>query len=229
MRIGLSTPKMSVLPAGLSLKAAAGSAEPEERMNFSSIASFLVDRLRPRASSSCGRGSYAGRLNFEIARIFGRMVIPATSSPQCGSFAAHAPRVDEVSKTKIMRIEHFAYQVKSPAEMADWYGATLGFVVKRGADSPACVRFLADETGRVMLEIYNNPAVSMPDYSAMDPMLLHLAFVCDDVPGEVERLVDAGASLVTGPETNAGGDQLAMLRDPWGFAIQLCHRVDPMV
>ena len=128
-----------------------------------------------------------------------------------------------------MKIEHFAYQVAEPVAAANWYGEQLGFTVKRASDSPVPVRFLADETGQVMLEIYNNPTVETPDYASMDPLLLHLAFVCDDVPGTVERLVGAGASKVSGPEKLESGDQLAMLRDPWGLAIQLCRRVSRMV
>ena len=128
-----------------------------------------------------------------------------------------------------MKIEHIAYQVERAGESADWYCTHLGFSIKRGSDSPLPVRFLADETGEVMLEIYNNPTVTTPDYGSMDPLLLHVAFVCDEVPEMVKKLVAAGATLVSGPETTGMGDELAMLRDPWGLAIQLCKRANPMV
>ena len=128
-----------------------------------------------------------------------------------------------------MKIEHLAYAVVSPADSAQWYVDHLGFTIKRSADAPIAVRFLADSTGEVMLEIYNNPKVQAPDYASMDPLLLHLAFCCADVPANVERLTAAGAKLVSGPETSEAGDELAMLRDPWGLAIQLCKRAAPMV
>ena len=128
-----------------------------------------------------------------------------------------------------MRIEHFAYQVESPAQTAEWYCQHLGFSVKRAADDPVPVRFLADTSGAVMIEIYNNPAVTTPSYAGMDPLLLHLAFTCEDVPGTAERLRQAGATLVSAPEHTPSGDELAMLRDPWGLAIQLVHRAEPMV
>jgi len=128
-----------------------------------------------------------------------------------------------------MKIEHIAYQVENTAEVADWYCRHLDFQVKRSGDEPVPVRFMADCTGKVMLEIYNNPKVTAPDYFSMDPLLLHIAFVCPDVPGAVERLVAAGASVVSGPETLESGDELAMLRDPWGLAIQMCKRKAPMV
>jgi catechol 2,3-dioxygenase-like lactoylglutathione lyase family enzyme len=128
-----------------------------------------------------------------------------------------------------MKIEHFAYQVDDPAALAYWYVKHLGFTVKRGAAAPVPVRFLADESGAVMIEIYNNPTVDTPDYTAMDPLILHLAFVCDTVEETAKRLQAAGAVSVSGPDQLSNGDQLAMLRDPWGLAIQLCSRAKPMI
>lgn len=128
-----------------------------------------------------------------------------------------------------MKIEHFAYQVADPFAVANWYTLNIGFEIKRSAKSPVPVCFLADSTGDVMIEIYNNPVVVTPDYASMDPLILHLAFVCNEVPEKVKELVDAGATLLSGPETTPSGDTLAMLRDPWGLAIQLCKRAEPML
>jgi glyoxylase I family protein len=127
-----------------------------------------------------------------------------------------------------MKIEHFALQVREPAAAADWYVAQLGFTVRRAIDSPNVTRFLADSSGAVMLEIYYNPQAPLPDYRSMDPLLLHVAFVCTDVHVTVKRLTAAGATLLSGPET-IRGDELAMLRDPWGLAIQLVRRAQPML
>ena len=128
-----------------------------------------------------------------------------------------------------MKIEHVALQVAHPADTADWYCRHLGFIVKRGADAPVPVRFLADASGSVMLELYNNSAAPMPDYTAMDPLLLHIAFVCEDMAATHARLIAAGATAVSGPATAENGDELAMLRDPWGLAIQLAKRAVPML
>lgn len=128
-----------------------------------------------------------------------------------------------------MKIEHFAYQVNDPFAVADWYTSNFGFTVKRSAKAPVPVCFLADGAGDVMIEIYNNPVVVTPDYASMDPLILHLAFVCDTVAEKVKELTDAGATLLSGPETTPSGDTLAMLRDPWGLAIQLCKRAEPMI
>ncbi|QBG49153.1 VOC family protein [Verrucomicrobia bacterium S94] len=128
-----------------------------------------------------------------------------------------------------MKIEHFAYQVEDATAVANWYSEQLGFSVRRGSEKPFPVYFLADASGDVMIEIYSNPAVQTPDYASMDPLILHMAFVCDDIPETIQRLEAAGATRVSGPDETPAGDVLAMLRDPWGLAIQLCHRAVSMI
>ncbi len=128
-----------------------------------------------------------------------------------------------------MKIEHFAYQLSDAQAAANWYQEQLGFQVRRGTGKPFPVYFLADQSGDVMIEIYSNPSVQTPAYSDMDPLILHLAFVCDDVPATIERLQNKGAQLLSGPDSLENGDILAMMRDPWGLAIQLCYRGKAML
>ena len=80
-----------------------------------------------------------------------------------------------------------------------------------------------------MIEIYRNPRASVPDYRSMDPMLVHVAFYSDNVSADRDRLVAAGASVAEDLVTSPAGDQLVMLRDPWGLALQLASRADPMI
>ena len=128
-----------------------------------------------------------------------------------------------------MKIEHMAYQVPDPVALADWYVEHLGLRVKRSTGAPAFARFLADDGDAVMIEVYNNPQVAMPDYRALDPLMLHLAFHTSDVGAARERLLVAGATPEGDVVVSDGGDHLAMLRDPWGLAIQLVRRRDPML
>ncbi len=128
-----------------------------------------------------------------------------------------------------MKIEHMAWQVEDPAAAAAWYVEHLRFEIRRGrGDAAVPFFFLADQSGAVMIEIYRNPAAPVPDYRAMDPLVLHLALVSDDVAADRERLLNAGAIAVS-HETTPAGDEVAMLRDPWGFPIQLCRRAEPML
>lgn len=127
-----------------------------------------------------------------------------------------------------MKIEHFALNVKDPVTVADWYCKHLGMEVKKGMTEAPYTHFLADSTGQVMVEIYNNPADQVPDYSSMHPLLLHLAFVSEAPDSDRDRLLAAGATLVEEIHL-PDGSHLIMLRDPWGFAIQLCKRGVPML
>ena len=143
------------------------------------------------------------------------------SGPRCGP----GPPYREIT----VKIEHVAWNVENPVEVARWYVEHLGMTIVKGSAEGAAAHFIADDSGAVMLEMYNNPKVDTPDYPGMDPLLLHLAFVCDDVKGGVDRLVSAGAELVGDITVTDAGDELAMLRDPWGFAIQLARRAEPMI
>ncbi len=128
-----------------------------------------------------------------------------------------------------MKIEHVAYQVPDPVALADWYVEHLGMRVKRATSAPAFARFLADDGDAVMIEVYNNPLVDVPDYRTLDPLKLHLAFRTDDVAATRGRLMAAGATPEGDVVVSGAGDHLAMLRDPWGLAIQLVWRRDPMI
>jgi len=128
-----------------------------------------------------------------------------------------------------VKIEHVAWNVEDPVAVAKWYVEQLGMTIVRGSADGAAAHFIADDSGSVMLEIYNNPVVKTPDYAAMDPLLLHLAFVCDDVRAKAAQLEAAGAKMVGDITVTPTGDELAMLRDPWGFAVQLAKRSEPMI
>ncbi|HYE75429.1 MAG TPA: VOC family protein [Blastocatellia bacterium] len=127
-----------------------------------------------------------------------------------------------------MKIEHVAFNVASPVEMADWYVNNLGLTIVRKTGGPAYAHFLADDSGLMMIEIYNNPADQVPEYSSMNPLLLHLAFVSDEPEQKKSELISAGATFVSEVRPD-DGSHIVMMRDPWGLAIQLCKRGRPML
>jgi catechol 2,3-dioxygenase-like lactoylglutathione lyase family enzyme len=126
-----------------------------------------------------------------------------------------------------MDIEHIALNVSDPVALADWYVRHLGMRVVRQVDTGPRTRFLADGSGRVVLEVYRQQA-PVPDYAAMDPMVLHVAFKVDDVAAIRDRLRAAGATVATDTHRTDSGDVMAFLRDPWGITIQLVHRASPL-
>jgi glyoxylase I family protein len=128
-----------------------------------------------------------------------------------------------------VKIEHFACQVADAQAVAAWYCAHLGFEIKRATGAPTHTHFLADSSGGVMIEIYNHPDVRTPDYRAMDPLLLHIAFCSDDPAHDRDRLAAVGAIVANDLSTTPAGDRLVMMRDPWGLAIQLVRRATPML
>ena len=111
--------------------------------------------------------------------------------------------------------------------MADWYIKHLGATVARKGGPPQHGHFL--KVGGVMFEIYNNPAVTMPDYSKTEIMAMHLAFKCDDLKATRDRLVKAGAKVAEEIRTTPGGDEIMMLRDPWNLPLQFVKRKVPMI
>jgi len=128
-----------------------------------------------------------------------------------------------------LKIEHVAYQVQDPAAFARWYEQHLGMTIKRVQPDPPYGHFLADDGDAVMLEVYNNPKVPVPDYPNIDPFLLHVAFGVSNVAETRDRLLSAGASAVGDITVTPAGDHLAMLRDPWGLPVQLVSRAVRMI
>ena len=128
-----------------------------------------------------------------------------------------------------MKIEHTAYQVEDPVALARWYVEHLGMTVKRAQTASPFGHFLADDGDAVMLEFYANPKVAVPDYRRMDPLVLHIAFSADDVAAARARLMVAGATPVGDVQQTDAGDVVAMLRDPWGLAVQLVRRRTAMI
>jgi catechol 2,3-dioxygenase-like lactoylglutathione lyase family enzyme len=122
-----------------------------------------------------------------------------------------------------MNIEHFALNVPDPVALAEWYVRHLGMRVVRADAEPPYGHFLADEAGRVVMEVYRQTA-PVPDYFAMDPLVLHVALVAADVEGTRERLTAAGGTAVGEVVTTPAGDVLAWVRDPWGIPLQLVKR-----
>lgn len=128
---------------------------------------------------------------------------------------------------RLMNIEHFALNVAEPVAMAAWYVEHFGMRIVRHLPQANETHFLADAAGGVV-EIYCNPADQVPDYAAMDPLLVHLAFASVDPRADAARLIAAGASLAE-EKVLPDCSLLIMLRDPWGLAVQLCRRGTPLL
>lgn len=127
-----------------------------------------------------------------------------------------------------MKLEHVALNLPDPKAAAAWYAENLGLRIVKANDAAPFEHFLADDGGSV-LEFYNNPAAELPDYAAMNPFTLHLAFTADDIAATYENLLGAGATTAGEMVTTPVGDQIVFLRDPLGVALQLVSRRKPLL
>ena len=125
-----------------------------------------------------------------------------------------------------MKFEHFALNVPDARAHARWLVAQLGFTIVRQQEVAPYIHFLADETGRVVLEVYTNPIAPVPDYKTRHPLVFHFAVVSADIAADRARLEKAGAVLFS-EETLADGSRLLIMRDPWGLPLQFCQRANP--
>ena len=125
-----------------------------------------------------------------------------------------------------MKLEHFALNVPDARAMSRWYVEQLGFQVLRSRDDAPHTHFLADDTGRVAVELYTNTTAVIPDYFSRHPLLFHLAVFAPDARATQQQLEQAGATLFQ-EESLPDGTRLTMMRDPWGIPLQLCQRAKP--
>ncbi|MDO6516501.1 VOC family protein [Zobellia uliginosa] len=121
-----------------------------------------------------------------------------------------------------MVFEHFALNVTELHKRVDWFVAHLGLQVVVAQEKAPFMTFLADSTGRVMLELYQKEEEPLSNFKERHPATFHVAFVSDNAEGDKQRLVAEGATLVE--EVKREGLHLVMLRDPWGMPLQLCQR-----
>jgi len=127
-----------------------------------------------------------------------------------------------------MKFEHFAINVEDPQKMSLWYEVHLGLKPVKKMTEPPYMTFLADDSGSIMIEIYANPKGETLKFQELHPVAVHLAFVSNNPTEDKNRLINAGASPVS-DDVLEDGSRLVMLKDPWGFSIQLCKRAVPML
>ena len=127
-----------------------------------------------------------------------------------------------------MTIEHVALNVSDPVALADWYTQHLGMRVVRAVEESPFTRFIADGSGRTVLEVYKQ-SPPVPDYPAQHVFTLHVAFVSADVTADRDRLLAAGATAAGEITLTPAGDEMTFVRDPWGIVIQLVKRARPLL
>jgi catechol 2,3-dioxygenase-like lactoylglutathione lyase family enzyme len=130
---------------------------------------------------------------------------------------------------KKYEIEHIGIIVERPVEMGNWYRDVLGFNIKfSGEDETKGAAFITDANNKVMLEFGKVPNVT-PLCKKIDHCLqLHIALKSDDPDKEAEYLISKGAKFVEKCQIVKPGENIIVLRDPWGNSIQLAKRPQPI-
>ena len=128
-----------------------------------------------------------------------------------------------------MKIEHIGICVAAPISMGEWYRDNLGFKIIRSAgDDIDGVSFVVDGEGKTILELGRLPEGPPLDGRSLLPLQLHIAVECEDPSAEAERLIDAGAELLGESPRNRYKGEKILIRDPWGYTIQLVNRKDKL-
>ena len=120
--------------------------------------------------------------------------------------------------------EHLAINVQDKDQVAQWYKDHLGAQVAR--EVPGTMIFLKDDRGTVFLELFSNSSAPVQNWAEVHYLTFHLAFEAEDPRAKAEYLMNHGATLAEAFR-EAGGDQLIMLRDPFGIPLQLVKRTTP--
>ncbi|TLP79298.1 VOC family protein [Maribacter sp. ACAM166] len=122
-----------------------------------------------------------------------------------------------------MTFEHFALNVADINGVVNWYCSHLGLTIANQQKESPFMTFLADSTGRVVIEFYKREDALAEDFRERHPLTFHVAFVSENAEKDKQRLLKAGASFFE-EVLKEDSSHLVMLRDPWGMPLQLCQR-----
>ena len=126
-----------------------------------------------------------------------------------------------------MIFEHFAINVPDPIAIADWYVKNVGLTTVRQQNQAPFMTFLADKTGRVVMELYYRPEQTIMNFGDQHSLTFHFAMETMNAETEKNRLLQVGATLFEEQHLD-DGSHLVMLRDPWGICLQICQRASRM-
>lgn len=125
-----------------------------------------------------------------------------------------------------MVFEHFALNVLDIDAVVQWYIQHIGLVVVSAQKEAPFMHFLADDSGRVVMELYQRSDAVSVDFRQQHPLTFHVAFVSKNAQQDSDRLQAVGATYVEEVKKQ-DGSHLIMLRDPFGMPLQVCQRSTP--
>ena len=123
---------------------------------------------------------------------------------------------------------HVHIKTHDPKGVADWFGKAFGFEIVIDAARESGDRIIRCALGgnHPPFVVISNPAPGqdLPEGCTHQSLgLEHFALTTEDVPAEVQRLVELGAVLLDGPETALNGTVMAFLAVPGDVRVELVH------
>ncbi|MDH7603336.1 MAG: VOC family protein [Melioribacter sp.] len=128
-----------------------------------------------------------------------------------------------------IRFEHIGINVKDPITAARWYSENLNMKILREGTAPNYSTFVADSSIHMMIEFNYNKDFPTIDSLNFNYDSFHLAFCVFNINMIKEKLLNAGATVLSDLRKTDSGDQVLVLKDPWGLPIQFVQRVKPMI
>jgi len=147
----------------------------------------------------------------------------------CSSFAQVTNGNSDSGQLYKIRFEHLALNVFDPVKVTKWYQENLGLKIVRQGGEPTYTTFISDQGGNMMFEFFYNKDYPVQDFSKWDCTSIHMAFICEDVSKIKEKLMSNGATVCSDIRKTDSGDEVLVLRDPWGFSIQFIKRENKML
>ncbi len=156
-----------------------------------------------------------------------KMTNPTNSAMRV--LATDSPGSATSSILEAIRPEHVAFNVPDPVAAVKWYTENLGMKALRLGGPPTYTSFVSDSGEHMMMELFHNADYPLFEPAQFSHMSIHLAFMVNDISVIKTKLIAAGATLVEDITKTPSGDQVLMLRDPWGLPIQFAQRVKAML
>ena len=141
--------------------------------------------------------------------------------------ASHFSSRRNCAKGIFMKIEHIGFCVKEPISIGHWYAENLGLrIIRELGDNSDGVVFLRDNSSGSIIEFGRIKDVEpfVPQYS--NPIQIHIAFECDD-PYKTALLLQTKGGILVGESQRAEAkNERYIVKDPWGYTIQLINRIN---
>jgi glc operon protein GlcG len=128
-----------------------------------------------------------------------------------------------------IRPEHFAVNVTDSRAKSKWYAENLNMKFVKEGGAPDYGMFIKDQGDNMMIEIYQKTEFPVFEDEKMHVSSFHAAFMTENITIVKDKLVSAGAKIVTDITTTPAGDKVLMFRDPWGQPLQIVERVKNML